>query len=179
MRESTPEKSASESAAMYGLLQSQATEKRKLFPIIAAVCFLAAAVAAILIFSGGSAKPPSAPPAYAANVKLTNVHMMTAENFIGSSVTYIEGTVANAGGKTLTGATVELTFNNSLKEVVQTEDLPVRVLRSSQPYRDFANLLDLPLAAGQSKEFRLSLEHISADWNQHYPDIRVIDVSTK
>lgn len=150
-----------------------------MFPIIAAVCFLAAAVAAILVFSGGSARPPSAPPAYAANVKLTNVHMMTAENFIGSSVTYIEGTVTNAGDKILTGATVELTFKNSLKEVVQTEDLPVRVLRSSQPYRDFANLLDLPLAPGQSREFRLSLEHISADWNQQYPDIRVIDVSTK
>ena len=136
-------------------------------------------MAAILVFSGGGAKRPSAPPAYAVNVKLTNLHMMTAENFVGSSVTYIEGTASNAGDKTLTGATVELTFKNSLNEIVQTEDLPVRVLRSSQPYRDFANLLDLPLAAGQSREFRLSLEHISADWNQQYPDIRVIDVSTK
>lgn len=164
---------------MSGLLQSQATEKRKWFPIVAAVCFLAIALAAILVFSGGEVKPPSAPPAYAANVKLTNVHMITAENFIGSSVTYIEGNVANAGDKSLTGATVELTFRNSLKEVVQTEDVPVRVLRSSEPYRDFANLRDLPLVAGQSREFRLSLEHISADWNQQYPDIRVIDVSTK
>jgi hypothetical protein len=164
---------------MDGLLQSQATEGRKWFPIVAAVCLLAIALAAVLIFPGGSAKPPSAPPAYAANVKLTNVHMMTAENFIGSSVTYIEGNGANAGDKSLTGATVELTFKNSLNQVVQTEDVPVRVLRTSEPYRDFANLRDLPLAAGQSKEFRLSLEHISADWNQQYPEIRVIDVSTK
>ena len=164
---------------MDGLLHSQATEKRKWFPIVAAICLLAAALAAILVFPGDKAKPPSAPPAYAANVKLTNVHMMTAENFIGSSITYIEGTVANAGDKSLTGATVELTFKNSLNQIVQTEDAPVRVLRSSEPYRDFANLLDLPLAAGQSREFRLSLEHISADWNHQYPDIRVIDVSTK
>jgi len=164
---------------MDGLLQSQATEKRKWFPIVAAICLLAAALAAILVFPGDKAKPPSAPPAYAANVKLTNVHMMTAENFIGSSITYIEGNVANAGDKSLTGATVELTFKNSLNQIVQTEDAPVRVLRSPEPYRDFANLLDLPLAAGQSREFRLSLEHISADWNQQYPDIRVIDVSTK
>ena len=164
---------------MDGLLQSQATEKRKWFPIVAAICLLAAALAAILLVPGDKAKPPSAPPAYAANAKLTNVHMMTAENFIGSSVTYIEGNVANAGNKSLTGATVELTFKNSLNQIVQTEDVPVRVLRSSEPYRDFANLADLPLAAGQSREFCLSLEHISADWNQQYPDIRVIDVSTK
>lgn len=164
---------------MDGLLQSQAIEKRKWFPIVAAICLLAAALAAILLFPGGKAKPPSAPPAYAANVKLTNVHMMTAENFIGSSVTYIEGNVANAGDKSLTGATVELTFKNSLNQIVQTEDVPVRVLRSSEPYRDFANLRDLPLAARQSREFRLSLEHISADWDRQYPDIRVIDVSTK
>jgi hypothetical protein len=164
---------------MGGLLQSQATEGRKWFPIVAAICLLAIALAAVLVFSGGSAKPPSAPPAYAANVKLTNVHMMTAENFIGSSVTYIEGNVANAGDKSLTGARVELTFKNSLNQIVQTEDVPVRVLRSSEPYRDFANLRNLPLAAGQSREFRLSLEHISADWNQQYPEVRVIDVSTK
>jgi hypothetical protein len=179
MPEITPERSTAESATLDGLLQSQATEKRKLFPIIAAVCFLAAALTAVLVFSGGKAKPPSAPPAYAANVKLTNVHMITAENFIGSSVTYVEGSVANTGDKTLTSATVELTFKNSLKQVVQTEDTPVRILRSSAPYRDFGNLADLPLAAGQGKEFRLSLEHISADWKQQYPDIRVIDVSTK
>jgi hypothetical protein len=171
--------SESKIVAMDGLLQSQVSEKRKWFPIFAACVFLAVALAAILLFSGGPPKPPSAPPAYATNVVLSDVHMITAENFIGSSVTYIEGKVTNTGAKILTSATVEMVFKNSLNEVVQTENAPVRVLRSSQPYRDFANLHDLPLGPGQSRDFRLALEHISADWNQQYPQIRVIDVSTK
>jgi hypothetical protein len=164
---------------MDGLLQSQTTEKRRWFPVVAAVLLLAAALAAILLFSGGGQQHPNVPPPYAANVKLTNVHMITAENFIGSHVTYIEGSVTNAGDKTLAGATVEVVFRNSLNEIVQMEDVPVMVLRSSNPYRDFANLRDVPLAPGQSKDFRLAFEHISADWNQQYPQIRMIDVFTR
>jgi hypothetical protein len=165
--------------AMDGPFQAAQVEKRKWFPIVAAFVLLAAIFAAIVLFSGVKAKLPSAPPAYAMNVKLTNIHMITAENFVGSSVTYMEGTVLNVGDKNLNGATVEVVFRNSLNEVVQTEDVPVMVLRSSNPYRDFANLRDLPLGAGQNKEFRLAFEHISADWDQQYPAIRVIDVSTK
>lgn len=164
---------------MDGLLQSQTTEKRKWFPIAAAVVLLAAILGAILLFSGSGQKHPTAPPPYAANVKLTNVHMVTAENFIGSSVTYIEGSVTNAGDKTLAGATVEVVFKNTLNEIVQTENVPVMILRSTNPYRDFANLHDVPLAPGQSKDFRLAFEHVSADWNQQYPQIRVIDVFTR
>ena len=165
---------------MDGLLQSsQDAEKRKWFPIVAAFVFLAIVLALLLIFSGGKAKLPAAPPAYAANVKLTNVHMITAENFVGSSVTYVEGTVANTGNKTLAGTTVGLVFKNSLNEVVQTENIPLLVLRSSNPYRDFSDLRDLPLAPGASRDFRLSLEHISADWNQQYPELKIVDVATR
>lgn len=165
---------------MDDLLQSsQAAEKRNIVPFVAAFCVIALIVGGIVLFSGSERKLPSAPPAYAANVQLTNVHMITAENFVGSSVTYIEGTVANTGDKTLTGTTVGLVFKNSLNEVVQTENLPLLVLRSSNPYRDFADLRDLPLAPGASRDFRLSLEHISADWNQQYPELKIVDVATR
>jgi hypothetical protein len=164
---------------MDGLLQSSQATKRNWFPIIAAFVLLAIVLVLLLLFSGSKAQLPIAPPAYAANIKLTNVHMITAENFVGSSVTYIEGTVTNAGSKTLTGTTVELVFKNSLHEIVQREDVPLLVLRSSNPYRDFSNLRDLPLQPDASRDFRLSLEHISADWNQQYPELKIVDVTTK
>jgi hypothetical protein len=36
-----------------------------------------------------------------------------------------------------------------------------------------------PLAPGQSKPFRLTFEHVTADWNHEYPQLQVTDVSVK
>jgi hypothetical protein len=165
--------------AMDGLLLSQSTEKRNWFPIAAAFVFVAAIVAVILLIPGERQKRPNAPPAYAVNLKLTNVHMVVSENFIGSSVTYVEGSVANAGDKTVTSATVQVVFKNSLNEVVQTEDVPLQVVRPGTPYRDFAALNVTPLAPGKNQDFRLTFEHISADWNQQYPQLTIVDLTTK
>ena len=40
-------------------------------------------------------------------------------------------------------------------------------------------LLYPPLAPGQSKPFRLTFEHISADWNHAYPELQVTDVTLR
>jgi hypothetical protein len=164
---------------MDGLLQSQSTEKRNWISIAGAFLFVAVMIAVILFFPGGRQKRLNVTPAYAANLKLTNIHMVTSENFIGSSVTYVEGSVANAGDKAVISATIEVVFKNSLNEVVQTEDVPLQVVRPGTPYRDFANLSAAPLEPSQNKEFRLTFEHISADWNQQYPALAVIDLTTK
>ena len=177
MAENKPQESKIQ--AMDGLLQSQAIEKRNWLPIISAVVLLAIILAAILLFTGGHQKRPNAPPAYAANVKLSNVHMGASANFIGSSVTYVEGSVANTGDKTVTSATVDVVFKNSLNEIVQTEDVPLQVVRPGTPYRDFAGLNVAPLAPGQNQDFRLTFEHISADWNQQYPQLTIVDLTTK
>jgi hypothetical protein len=36
-----------------------------------------------------------------------------------------------------------------------------------------------PLAAGQSKPFRLIFESISEQWNHEYPELKVTDVTVK
>jgi hypothetical protein len=36
-----------------------------------------------------------------------------------------------------------------------------------------------PLAPGQSKPFRLTFEGISSQWNHEYPELKVVDVTTK
>lgn len=164
---------------MDGILQSQTTEKRNWIPVAVAVVFVTVIIAVILLTAGRQSKRSNVPPTYAANVKLANIHMVASENFIGSSVTYVEGSVANTGDKTLTSATVEVVFKNSLNEVVQTEDVPLQVVRPGTPYRDFANLNVAPLAPGKNQDFRLTFEHISADWNQQYPQLTIVDLTTK
>jgi hypothetical protein len=77
---------------------------------------------------------------------------------------------------------VEVTFKNSLAQVVQRETLPVHVLTSGTSggiYTDVVDLSAAALAPGQSRPFRLTLEHISADWNHAVPDMKLVDVATK
>ena len=119
---------------------------------------------------------PKADP-YVSQLQVTNLHMATAENFAGGSVTYIEGTVNNAGDKKVTGAQVQVLFKNSLGETAQKETLPVMVVMPNTPYVDYGTLDRAPLAAHQSRGFRLTLEHVSADWDGQIPAVRVVGVT--
>jgi hypothetical protein len=148
-------------------------------PILLGVALVVVVVGAIALLTRGSPKNTNAPHPYAANLKLSDLKMSAAENFVGASVTYIDGTVANTGEKTVTHAIVHVAFKNSLGEVAQAEDVPLHVLQTSGPYPDAVDLSISPLAAGQGKPFRLTFEHISSDWNQAYPDLQVTDVSVK
>jgi len=136
-------------------------------------------IGAVVLFSRGTSKSPAAPHPYAASLKISDVKMSQAQNFVGASVTYVDGTVTNGGDKTVTHATVHVEFKNSMDQVVQVEDLPVRLLQTSGPYPDAVDLAVSPLGPGQSKPFRLTFEHVSADWNQAYPTLQVSDVIVK
>jgi hypothetical protein len=105
--------------------------------------------------------------------------MAAAQNFVGGTVTYVEGKITNAGDKTVIGAVAEVIFRNSLGEVVQKEHIPIRVLVFQGPDRDILDLRSAPLKPGASADFRLTIEGtISADWNQGYPEVRIASVST-
>jgi Protein of unknown function (DUF2393) len=168
---------------MGGLLQpSPLTEKQRdsnLRPILFGVALVVVVVGVIALLTRGSPKGASAPHPYAANLKLSDLKMSAAENFVGASVTYIDGNVTNAGDKTVTHAVVHVAFRNSLGEVAQAEDVPLHVLQTSGPYPDAVDLGLSPLAPGQSKPFRLTFEHVSNDWNQAYPDLQVTDVTVR
>jgi hypothetical protein len=53
----------------------------------------------------------------------------------------------------------------------------VKVLQTDGPYPDAVDFGASPLAPGQSKQFRLIFEHISAEWNQAYPELQVTHLS--
>jgi uncharacterized protein DUF2393 len=167
---------------MGGLLQpSPTTEERdtskRTILIAIAVIVVIAGIAALLL--RGTPRTASGPPSYAAYIKLSDLKMSQAQNFAGFTVTYIDGTVANLGSKTVTHALVRVTFRDSYGQVAQVEDVPLKILQTGGPYLDTADLSIAPLAPGQSKPFRLIFERISQQWNQGYPELHVADVSVK
>src|SRR5579864_6438689 len=144
-----------------------------------AVAVVAAIVAILLIISRTEQKSASGPPPYAANIKFSDLKMSAAENFVGATVSYIDGTVGNGGNQTVTHAVVEVTFKDSMGQLAQRESVPLRVLQTIGPYPDAVDLTVSPLAAGQSKPFRLTFESISTQWNHEYPELKVVDVAVK
>jgi len=116
---------------------------------------------------------------YAASLTLSDLKMSAAENFIGHTVSYVDGKITNSGDKTVTRVMVEVVFKDDIGQLAQREDLPLRVLRQTGPYSEAVDLSVMPLAPGQSQSFRLTFDSISAQWNRQYPEIRVTDVTVK
>lgn len=159
------------------VISAEPSGNRNWAPMGIGVALVVVVVALIVVFTRGGEKSQPANP-YNCKLVISNLHMATAENFAGGTVTYIEGSVANTGDRKLTGASVEVQFKNALGEIAQKEQLPVMVLLPNSPYVDYGPLDRAPLAAGQSRGFRLTLEHITADWDGQIPQIKVTNVST-
>jgi hypothetical protein len=136
-------------------------------------------VAVLFAISRTQQKTPTGPPAYAASIKFSDLKMSAAENFVGATVSYIDGTVTNTGNQTVRHVAVEVTFKDSMGQLAQRETVPLRVLQTSGPYPDAVDLNAAPLAPAQSRPFRLTFESISAQWNHEYPEIKVTDVTLK
>ena len=147
--------------------------------IVIAVVAVMAVMLAIAFLLREPPKGASGPPPYAASLKLSDFKMSAAENFVGATVSYIDGTVTNAGGKTVIHASVQVTFKDAMGQVAQQEEVPLRALKTTGPYPEAVDLAASPLAPGQSLPFRLTFESISAQWNRQYPEIQVTDVIAK
>lgn len=167
---------------MDGLIEPRSTaeepDSSRLIIAIAVAVVIAIAVGAAFLLRGQPAKSPG-PPAYAANLKISDLKMSAAENFVGASVNYVDGTVSNSGGKTVTHAIVEVTFKDDMGQLAQREDVPLQVLKTSGPYPEAVDLSASPLAPGQSTAFRLTFEGISAQWNRQYPEIQITAVTAR
>ncbi|HWZ43388.1 MAG TPA: hypothetical protein VNW97_07910 [Candidatus Saccharimonadales bacterium] len=128
-------------------------------------------------YSAGSGRSVPANP-YISKVEVAGLHMATAENFAGGTVTYIEGRMANHGDKRITGARIEILFKDTLGQIAQKDALPVMVVQPNIPYLDYGPLDLAPLAPGQARDFRLTIEHITIEWDGQLPQARVVSVNT-
>jgi hypothetical protein len=150
---------------------------KRTIAIAVAVVMVIAVVFALLLRN--QPKAASGPPPYAASLKLSDFKMSAAENFVGATISYVDGTVSNSGDKTVTHAMVEVQFKDEIGQLAQRDDIPMRVLKTDGPYPEAVDFSISPLGPGQSKTFRLTFDSISAQWNHQYPEIQLTDVTVK
>lgn len=164
---------------MGGLLQptpvsEESDSSGRTIAIAVAVVIVVTILAAFLL--RGKPKGPSGPPAYAVSLKLSDLRLSAEQNFVGATISYVDGTVSNTGDKTVTRVIVAVNFKDDMGQIAQHEELPLQVLKMTGPYPEAVPFSTSPLGPGQNKPFRLTFESISAQWDHGYPDIQIIDV---
>jgi hypothetical protein len=169
---------------MGGLMQPNANptverEESALRPVLVGVVIVGVVVGLIVLVFRAERPKTVEPPAYAANLKFSDLKVSAAQNFVGATVSYLDGAVTNTAEKTVIHAAVQITFKDDMGQVVQREEMPLHVLRTGGPYDEAVDLSASPLAPGQTKPFRLTFESISAQWNHAYPDLRITEVRVR
>ncbi len=100
---------------MDGLIQpniNPTTERQEssLRPILIGIVVVGVVVGILALIFRSEQKKPALPPAYAANLKFSDLKTSAAQNFVGATVSYLDGTVTNTGDKTVNHAVVQVTF---------------------------------------------------------------------
>jgi hypothetical protein len=102
--------------------------------------------------------------AYLGSLQFADLRMSAAVNFLGSTVTYLDGSVTNKGEKMVRRLEVELNFVDTMNQVVLRE--------TARPLADRVK----PLQPGETFAFRVSFDHMPADWNQAPPYLKPVYV---
>jgi hypothetical protein len=167
------------------LIRPAEAEKRNWLPVMVAVAvMLVFAVGLVLMFGRGKSTPAVTPitaalDPYAGNLTVSNLEMSESANLAGGKVTYVDGSIANTGSKTVTAITVQVLFRDPAREVAQNETQPLKIIRTRQPYVDVEPVSASPLKPGDSADFRLVFDTVTQDWDGAFPEIRVIHVESK
>jgi hypothetical protein len=162
-----------------------AKEPRSMAPwIIAGAVVLLAIIGMILLSRhakpsnpGGAGLAPADP--YTANLTFSDIKMSESSSVAGAKQTYLDGVITNHGTKTLTGLTVQVAFRDFAHQLAQKETMALSLIRTHQPYIDTEPVSAAPIKPGESREFRLIFDHVADGWNQEYPELRVIEVTTQ
>jgi hypothetical protein len=136
--------------------------------VLLAAAVLAIGIAIGLLLMRSRARAPSPHPAlseeqkaYFSQVVVSNVQMSAAENFLGDTVTYLDAQVTNQGPRAVRELELELGFVDMLNQTVLRET--VRPITPRTP----------PLEPGETRSFRVSFDHMPAEWNQAPPAVKI------
>ena len=157
------------------LQNSPEEEPRKPLPLnmlLGALVVVAIGLAFWLAFQspqGGSSRVASSSPsipmnpaeqAYAQSIRIENIALSRAENFIHQEVTILNADAVNAGQRSVSSLTVTVEFFDDLHQVV---------------LRETRNVLAFPasLGPGQRRSFTVSFDRVPASWNLQQPSARV------
>ena len=107
------------------------------------------------------AKMSAEEAAYAQNIRITNVRLSRAENFIHQEVTMLNADAINGGAQPVQGLAVTVEFSDDLHQVVLRES---RSVLGTPP---------TPLAPGQTRSFQISFDRVPSAWNMQQPSVQV------
>jgi hypothetical protein len=156
-------------------------KQRNWIPMVVGLVLVVLIVAGIALVGRSNRPGTTQQDPYAEKLKVVDAKVSAADNFVGGTVTYLDFVLTNGGDKVITSGQVEATLRNTLNEVVQKETLPIHVLRPNQlgGYPDLIDLSAAPLGPGQTETIRVTLEHVSGDWNQSAPELRFLNLKFK
>jgi hypothetical protein len=159
----------------------QESETRNWMPFVVGLVAVVVVIGAIILFTRNTGKTTQQVNPYVAKLQISNAKVSAAENYVGGTVTYLDATITNTGDQSLVGADMNLVFQNTMNQVVQKETLPLHVLMDNQMggYPDLVDMSRSPITPGQSKTVRMTLEHISADWDQAAPKMQLVNLKLK
>ena len=114
-----------------------------------------------LLFRGTVAsKMTAAEQAYLKNVKVENIALSRAENFIHQEVTTLSGEVVNDGPGKIVMLSLTVEFADSMDQIA---------------LRETRSVLSAPAAAltpGERRPIEISFDHVPATWNMQQPFVR-------
>lgn len=99
--------------------------------------------------------------AYAKSVRIENIALSRAENFIHQEVTILDADAVNAGQQSVGGLIVTVEFFDEMHQVV---------------LRETRGVLGIPpavLGPGQKRSFSISFDRVPASWNLQQPSVQV------
>jgi hypothetical protein len=107
--------------------------------------------------------PPFGPAerAYASKIKIENLALSRAANFLNQEVTILTGDLVNTGERTLREVELTVEFYDDMNQIALRESR--LALNSGGP----------PLGPGERRSFEVSFEHIPTSWNMQMPVVRV------
>jgi hypothetical protein len=116
--------------------------------------------------SGGLQSNVSAPmspaeQAYAKSIRIENIALSRAENFVHQEVTILDADAVNAGQQSIASLTVTVEFFDDMRQVVLRE---TRGVLGTSP---------AALGPGQKRSFSISFDRVPSSWNMQQPSVQV------
>jgi hypothetical protein len=101
---------------------------------------------------------------YTKNLRVENVVMSRAENFLHQEVTTLSAEVVNAGPQAIAALELSVEFSDEMNQVV---------LRES---RGVLGIPPVSLAPGERRSFEISFDHVPPSWNMQQPAVHVTNL---
>ena len=98
---------------------------------------------------------------YAKNLRVENIAMSRAENFLHQEVTVLNAEVVNGGPQAIAALELSVEFSDEMNQVVLRE---ARAILGTPP---------AVLASGERRSFEISFDHVPPSWNMQLPAVYV------